>query len=245
MSRRFATVTLERGAVGVRVPTWRTVFQFAEEAQRPRTLRIETRAIVDGMSDDMRRAAAALAGGAGIWWGDEGEDLWDGGAAMRLTYGTQPGIQRTVYADLRSGEYAIPPCSAFELSAAYWAPIENQLGPLELAAELADGDCGDCTPLQLSATRKDEPYNEARSIASLRYCPVPPGAYAWEVYSDRPQVHARCGLVEVIRDRVTGAWQPPTMPHPIAGQDAHQVRIWSDVQGEAGMWSPLVVFFVR
>ncbi len=229
-------------------PQFRQLFQHQAASIVPRTLRVDARVLLDGVNEEAQRNLATRLGGAGVWWNETegGATPWFGGAALKIVCGSHPGIRRTVYADLRSGEYALPPCEHFEISAAYWTPDSDEpdaegytsidaLGTslLEVSAEVAEGESGEVSPLLLSATRRFQ----GGSI-----CATPPGAYAFEVYADTA-FRARCGAVTVVR--VPGErWEPPTMPHPIVGPYAHFVEVYS-LDEAVSDWAPVIVFWVR
>lgn len=235
---------LER-RIGTTEPQFRQMFQHQAASIQPRTLRIDARVLLDGVDDEAQRNAVLRLGGAGVWWteGEGAQIPWFGGAALKIVCGSHPGIRRTIYADLRPGEYALPPCEHFEISAAYWTPDSDVSGDygldalgtslLEVSAEVAEGETGEVSPLLVSATRR---------IDTGSICAVPPGAYAFEVYADTA-FRARCGAVTVVR--IPGErWEPPTMPHPIVGPFAHFVEVYS-LDESVGEWSPVIVFWVR
>lgn len=252
--RRTGTLQLDR-AQHAPQPGFRNLVAFHDEMQRPRTLRVDVRALVPGRDTADQRSMALAAGTCGVWWsdavGDTTEDApWQGGAAIKLSYGSTPGIEREVYADLRAGEFAIPPCMTLEVAVAYWRPLDqldDVLGDalLEVAVEIADGEPGpDCSPLILTATRRvDAGYSVG--------CSVPPGAYAFDLLpGSRTHVAALCGGQRVVR-RQGGAWTPPTHPVLIAGADCRHVSVWTDDElsgsgeGETATWDAGVVFYVR
>ncbi len=236
-------VKLER-RIGVTEPTFRQLLQHQTSEIRPRTLRVDARVMLSGVSEEAGRNAVLRIGGAGVWWNETegGPTPWWGGAALKITYGSHPGIRRTIYADLRAGEYALPPCDHFEVSAAYWTQDTEDYGLdvlgtslLEVSAEVAEGDAGETSPLLLSATRH---LSGGGSI-----CAVPPGAYAFEVYAETA-LRARCGAVTVVR--IPGErWEPPTTPHPIVGPYAHYCEVYPLSEGGEAEWDPVIVFWVR
>lgn len=243
MPGRTSTERLDRGPVSVRRPTWRGVASLDERIVRPVTMRVDARALASGRTDEEAASMVGLAGGAGVWWNyhDGVPAPWDGGAALRIVYGSVPGIRRTIYADLRAGDYALPPCNAVEVSAAYWNPTDSDaddLGTsqLEVSVELADGDCADASPLRVSCVRSI-PGVDTTS------CMVPPGAYAWDVYApDVSSYFAQCGPLQASRTATT--WAPPTHPYIITGPDSHRVRVWPG-DGVDGAWLAGLVFYVR
>ncbi len=234
---------LERGAPDTHKPRFRQLLSsVSTENARPRTLRIEARVALNELSDEQQRQLVYQLGGAGVWWarGENSPLPWDGGAALSIVYGSTPGIRRQIFADLRPGEYVIPPCESIMVSAAYWCP-DFELGelgdaPLEVFAAVADGDASDSSPLILSAVR-------TTTLSGAR-CPVPPGAYAWDAYALDTPIRAQCGSVQAMRVQ-GGAWTPPTHPIPIAGPYSDAVDVVRIGEGLEGAWTPMVLFYVR
>lgn len=251
-------------------PPFSEVLRISDTKQDARVLRVSTRAIVQGLSEDEQRAMARTIGGAGIYWNRENglPSPWLGGAALRITTGSTPGMPRTIFADLREGEYVLPPCTDVGVSVAYWktnANADNSIGdsPLEVTLEVADGTLADPTPLQVSAQRFIPWFGEDvtgdTGGAGVKRCAIPPGAYAWDAFADGVStLRAKCGPLTAARDPDGTKWAPPFFPLPLVGSSDLQVGLWTldeaptpIIEGQPGWdtqaqeWTACVVFYVR
>ena len=243
-------------------PRFVELLRLEDTKQLPRVLRVQTRIVGGSKSDIQREELLGQIGSAGVWWnselGDNGLQSvpWDGGAAMQIETGTVGAGTRMIYADIRPGEYVLPPCTHARVSAAWWRLGVSTLfqdAPLEVTVEIADGVLADYTPFMVSAQRSVWTGDTVLPghVASVS---VPPGAYAWDVGMDgqTPRIEARCGTVHAIRDRVLGVHWPGVFPLPMHGSGSN--RVWvtnADLVanppelGEERTWTASVLFFVR
>lgn len=194
-------------------PKWQPMLESSSQQVRPRVLRVRLRALTP-YGDEITQATQAMGYTAGIWWPLPSGERWQQGSyrcgGMRIRYGSNPGIFREVYADLREGEYNIPPCETASIAAAWWSPLQDYGDDggweLETAVEIAEGDAIESTPLVLTAGRLIEP---GPSVP----CYVPPGAYAFDAQAGRATVYVENSQgLYVERDPSTGKWVPPTTP---------------------------------
>lgn len=166
---------------------------------------------------------------AGVWWApDDTYAKWVGAnhpycGVIRFEYGYR-GLQRTLYCDLRSGEYQIPPCEFLRVTASRYTPAVDQGGEFpyevdrtsfQIEGEIADGVAADFTPMVHTAPSSwlnTDPLEYVRVAA-------PPGAYAFEVYPDHPGDAAGNVFTtrnpSSVRDYVDGVWLPPSSPLPL------------------------------
>ena len=231
--------------------------------QRERVVRVECERV--GGADDWGRYwawgfagvpyAHLTQGGAGDGGGSFAEwgELypWLGTGSLKFTWGSHPGIARTIYCDLRSGEYNIPPCEFLEVHAAAWDPFAvgevSEAGEWRVSGEIAAGIAHESTPITVTALLYGEP-STYRAV-----CPRPPGAYAFEVGGNEPAgVRAYGGLHPVVRNYETGLWQPPTTPIPLIERHVVIERISGttpidDGGGEeyANPWPAWIQWWVR
>lgn len=259
---RSQSRTINPGPVGVRQPQFGMLLSFLDEPGRvlPRTLRVSMRMLMPGASEeDQSYLAQGLT--SGMWWTQPSSEQWlleAAQASMKIRTGSQKGIQRSVYADLREGEYNLPPCDSVILEVAYWRPGNSgQWEPIELFAEIADGGTYEGTPLTFTASKyhahRQNPGTPIDSTLSV-FCPVPPGAYAFEAAAG-PNGLIAAGTDQQIaqqyrspgffveRSPQSGRWLPPSTPVMLGSQRRVYVSSTDVAMGE--MWNPELTFFVR
>lgn len=257
-TRVLTTQTLETE------PRFEEILRLEDTQQVPRVLRVQMQLLARDLNDFRRAELTLQVGSAGVWWNREGPSgnpadeiasPWDGGAALQIETGTIGAASRQIWADLRAGEYVLPPCTHARISAARWGiggEGDMVSARLEVTAEIADGVLTDSTPLMLTASRyaSNTHPNLPRVSASVA---VPPGAYAWDVgTSYEAAIEAYCGQIYALRDRARGVWAPPYFPLPIVGPQAHRVHVVNlalrdnpPEEGVTVLWRPSVIFFVR
>lgn len=190
---------------------------------------------------------------AGAWWQPEdGFTAWIGNdhpycGVIRFEYGSQ-GLQRTIFCDLRSGEYQIPPCEFVRVSATRYTPATDVSGEFpytvdradwQIEGEIADGVAVDFSPMVFTAP------STWGGTAAGEYVKVaaPPGAYAFEVcpVSSNDSAGNRFQTSEPasVRDFEGGVWLPPSSP--LVLQNAY-VEIACDLPSTRQC---RLVFFVR
>lgn len=273
-ARRAGLATLLPLTAETLAPQWETVLICNNAGrQRERVLRVEVEARSTETSQDDFLAKLAVSGTCGVWWnaGYVGPndpagapDPWYGGAAMRVRYGSSPGIMRTLYADLRDGEFNLPPCELVEVAAGRWdrgPGSRDTATTLTIMAEVADGMSIESTPLICSAYK---PINgPVDGGSSMGLCLCPPGAYAFEVTGGiidqeaaeigtgwRGGIVARGGSEFLERNWSTGKWCPPTSPRPL---NAPYVTVWpaypdhyvAEPDGPTPQWGAAIQFYVR
>jgi hypothetical protein len=259
----MATIELDPGSLGALAPVrWVSLAQAGrlmsasmegvrdQRVAKPRTVRVR----VGRQADDAPDVAYRLP--AGVWWRPESDDdaidssfaTFVGAPALgvlRFTYGSAE-IQRTLFCDLASGEYVLPPCDFVTVSAARYTPqvdAVDEFGnahlvdrvPVEVVADIADGNAIDFTPMILTAPAPDVGW--ASNVAKVA---CPPGAYAFDVLPNDP---SDAGRVEVfapgaVRDFDSGQWTPPTTPLPV-------VSPWISLRATGAGRRCKIVFFVR
>lgn len=240
-------------------PRFAEILRLESQTQLPRVLRVQTKIVGGSLSDYRRDELVKMVGSAGVWWNREnGPDgpvssPWHGGAAMRIETGTVGASSRAIYADLRPGEYVLPPCTHATISAAWWRAEgvhDFEWYPLEVTAEIADGILTDATPFMISGWRAVNTWVVGLGGPTVSV-DVPIGAYAWDVGHHRTvsRVEAECGQVHVVRDRGLGISWPAAFPLPVLGPE---VRITNaDLvasplpEGEEMTWFASVLFFMR
>jgi hypothetical protein len=246
-SRRF-----ELGAVGA--PIFYALVDHADTKIAPRTIRIKSSLLVPGEPDE---AQASLAQGliSSVWWSDP---PWHQGfdrlGCMRLRFGSVEGIFRDVYADLREGEYNLPPCQTISVHAAYWRSYPAQAShELEVSAEIATGESVESTPLTFTATMDaDMGETTPDHPSNTRYCPAPPGAYAFEALAGGGTGIIATGdtngfappALYVERDPGEGRWLPPSTPILLGaarGVTCRPIR----TPDSGTYWGPQITYFVR
>lgn len=178
---------------------------------------------------------------AGAWWdGWLQEDQTYG--ALRITTTGDGGTTRQIWADLRSGEYQLPPCSAAVVEVArYWpGPVDTSPPTVRVNGALSDGVSSDVSPLLLTCARNFFVSGEiepGQDTADLR---APMGAYAFDLvpWYGASFLESRHG---VHRDRTpaSGLHFPPAGPIPLVSP---QLSITTNTPG-SGVCQ--VVFFVR
>lgn len=248
---------LSHGAQSLAPRGWSLVASLHDVGeQRPRVLRVQADAM--GLGDELGAYVAQNAA-CGVWWNrlaQSGESFgqwdanavypWQGGAALRITCGSLPGVSRTIYADLRSGDYNLPPCEYVEVHAAVWSPSGGAPPDWRVQAEIAEGMAIESTPMRVTARRScaNDTYRAA--------CIAPPGAYAFEVGGNEPGggVIASGAATPVTRNYDTGAWTPPTTPHLLVEARVIVERVSGSSpvadDGEfAQPWDATIVWFVR
>jgi hypothetical protein len=190
---------------------------------------------------------------AGVWWKPETDfSAWIGSdhpycGVIRFEYGSQ-GFQRTIYCDLRSGEYQIPPCEFLRVTAARYTPATDisgefpytvDLASWQIEGEIADGVAPDFTPMIFTAPST---WGAAAAGDYLKIA-APPGAYAFEVSPVSPTDTTgnvfRTSEPASVRDFENGIWLPPSSPLPLL--EAF-VQIASDLPSVRQV---RLVFFVR
>lgn len=231
----------------------------------PRVLRLRVRALKQGYTDEDQAQLAQLCGGAGVWWNKNNDtgaaEPWVGGGALRIRYGTEGGIYRDIIADLREGEYNIPPCSYITVSAAYWDPLDAEAGgifyssyytaqqldgiDLEVSADVVDGDSLESTPLVVTASRiipfGPPSFGEATCVA-------PPGAYAFDVGGGTVRVYGNSAEKYFERDPESGKWLPPSTPILLSTGRLFVGTTQKELVGDGTnleTWQPTITFFVR
>lgn len=257
---RANTRLLDRGGpvdgVSVPAPQFFAVVNHDDDHQVPRVLRIKVRALKQGVSEDVQAQLAQFAGGAGVWWNRDADtgvpEPWYGGAAMRIRFGSEPGIFRDIIADLREGEYNIPPCKSITVTAAFWSPGDDETGytaqlqglQLEVAAEIADGETIESSPLILTAQRDIR-------LAAPEYgwanCYAPPGAYAFDAGGEHQAIYGISGGRYFERNPDTGKWVPPSTPILLTS-GVVGIGLVDQRDGDAdapGTWPAIITFFVR
>lgn len=197
-------------------PKFQRLVELQTKEVVPRVVRLRLRSLLPSL-DEYAQDSYAQGYTAGIWWPSQPlGSIWDEASyrcgALRIRYGSSPGIFREVYVDLRGGEFNVPPCENVAISAAYWSPRydygdDGSYG-LEVQAEIATGEAIESTPLVLTAARVIDPVNGPNET-----CWVPPGAYAFDAYAgfNRLIVENEAGLY-VERNPSTGLWVPPSTP---------------------------------
>lgn len=220
MAVRTQTRTIQPGAYLDPTPRFVQVVEMREDKVSPRTVRVRLRR-TDPSLDEYAQVYRAAGFAAGIWWPNPGGETWQDqngyGGALRLRFGSGQGIMREVIADLRDGEFNIPPCDVVTASVAWWRPNSSapsdpsdKILPLEVAIEVVEGDSAESTPLVLTAVRKMAAA--VGTVSSKSDCWTPPGAYAFDVSSPQGRVVARSASLNVVRDPIEGLWIPPTTP---------------------------------
>jgi hypothetical protein len=176
---------------------------------------------------DVLQSSSLLAGG---WWApDDSYALWHQKyhGVIRFEYG-YAGMLRTLFCDLRSGEYQIPPCEFVRLTATRYTPAVDIIGefqelvdltPYQIEGEISDGVAADFTPMLFTVpsfwTLQEDNWQQNK-IA------VPPGAYAFDLFPDYVEgSYPAAGRFEVsypgvVRDFSTGEWFP-SGPVPLIG----------------------------
>jgi len=245
--RRAASAQLMRDGPTLTPPT-RQILAFDDGEARPRILRVQLAARISGASDAAQERSAYAIGTAGMLDQVEGgqPSPWYGGAAMILRCGGAVGVRRTLVADLRSGEYALPPCESVELSVRYYETDDDAIAPvpLDIQAEVADGTLPDATPLQLTAARFVSWVGDP-APGGIARCPVPQGAWGWDLLpGSLPVMYGLCGDVKATRTD-GGTWTPPTTPLILGGADCRDVRIWTDAPQVGEGWLASVIFYLR
>lgn len=244
-------------------PDFVALLAFDDHKVLSRTLRLSARFLQPDLTDEQQKARAQGMI-AGLWW-EPGQQWWQNGdvlACVRLRFGSSPGIFRDVYADLREGEYNLPPCSSVNVAIAYRRAQAIQGGPdLEVGAEVADGESAESTPLVLTCAadinHTQSGLDTIAGIAGSRRCPVPPGAYAFDVRAGATGVVLRdyggqgygAPSILVERDWETGRHVPPTQP--ILLGRARDLVVWpvrlpvGNPSGNDNYWTPEITFHVR
>lgn len=242
---RSNTRTLDLGPAGT--PVFYALVDHAENLIRPRTLRVKSRLLQPVPDEEQQSLAQGLI--ASVWWSDPAWHKVLGQSrlgALRIRCGSPGGIFRDVYCDLREGEYNLPPCQLVSVWAAYWksAPAQDSF-PLEVSAEIADGECIESTPMIVSAqgefaiTKGFDPVSQ--------YCPAPPGAYAFDIRGGTAGAIVEDEALYVERAPISGRWLPPTTPILLTSTRGISLRpiVEPDGGGPSWTWWPEVTFFVR
>jgi hypothetical protein len=200
-------------------PAFTSLVNLADNKTLPRTLRVRSRLTL-GAQNDLYSAAVAQQLTCGCWWNTEAgmPSPWDGGGALRIRCGT-----REVYADLREGEFNLPPCADVDVAVAWWNPTDTGSRddglwavPLEVTAEIVDGPSIEATPLCVTASRRQTNYAGMSSVLA------PPGAYAFDLVGGFETLPVGLtitgGPTHAVRDWTTGRWLPPTTPLLLRGE---------------------------
>lgn len=209
-----------------RAPSWKQLCELQTREVLPRVVRLKLRSLIPQL-DEYGQDSYAQGYTAGIWWPTPQGFYWDESSprmgALRIRYGSNPGISRELYVDLRGGEYNVPPCESVSIAVAWWSP-RNDYGDdgsygLEIQTEVATGEAIESTPLVLTASRTIDPANGPNE-----FCWVPPGAYAFDAYAgfNRLVITNDQGLY-VERNPATGLWVPPTTPILLGASRALEV----------------------
>jgi hypothetical protein len=215
---RSGTVELPTGDLGTHWPTRWYPVAAVEDPGHPKARTVRVR-VSKTAALDVLHSSSLIAGG---WWApDESYALWHQKyhGVIRFEYG-YAGMLRTLFCDLRSGEYQIPPCEFVRLTATRYTPAVDIIGefqelvdltPYQIEGEIADGVAADFTPMLFTVpsfwTLQEDNWQQNR-IA------VPPGAYAFDLLPDYAVgSYPAAGRFEVsfpavVRDCSTGEWFP-------------------------------------
>jgi hypothetical protein len=245
------TIELPVGDLGAVKPSrWYPVCSVGDlGSNKPISRTVRVRVGKTAYSDVLYQASLY----AGVWWQPESDfSAWYGNdhpycGVIRFEYGSQ-GFQRTIYCDLRSGEYQIPSCEFLRVTATRYTPAVDISGEFpyevdraswQIEGEIADGVAADFTPMIFTApsTWGDADPDEYVKVAA------PPGAYAFEVspVSSNESTGNRFQTIEPasVRDFENSVWIPPSSPLPLL--EAF-VQIASDLPSVRQV---RLVFFVR
>lgn len=241
--RRSGDVALARGdLLALKPPGWKSLCNvYSPDGQAvARTVRVH---VSDGLAN--------LRLPAGVWWTSGSSVAWVGGGtaacngALRFRYGSQ-GVARTLVCDLASGEYQVPSCEHLYVDACRYTPGSDAsaiaalgLGvDLLTAAEISDGTSADYTPMMVTAPSS---WPGGAGTDSSAVVAVPPGAYAFDLFSDT--VTGAANTFELsppgARRDFAGGIMQPSGPLPVQSN-----TITVQARGAAPVAARLV-FFVR
>lgn len=211
---------------------FKTVCRILGDVPMVRTLRISLSSpdlLVFGESVGTNQLFGFLGGDPSGYGPPEGiepgsqSQLQDAGL-IRIRLGDN--AQRTILADLQSGEYILPPHTSVYVDVTRWTPLEGApLPPFTaiVTAEIVDGDCSDFRPLTLTGYGL---VGEGDG-ANMR---IPAGAYAfelqtsagasWSFLDGNGPVFECVGSTYALRDYVDNVQIPPATPIPISGSAA-------------------------
>lgn len=243
---RSGSQALALGTLGLTAPErFLTLCSVVDEGSpRPRTVRI----VVAKSGQDEAIWQHHLP--AGAWFYGDGTVPWVGSSmcgVLRFRFGSQ-GVLRTLFADMRGGEYQIPPCESVIVDVARYTPSTDAAAlaaagfpagsQLDVIGEITDGTSEDFTPMQFTAPSS---WGAGGADASARIF-APPGAYAFELYPDSPLAPNNTFEVSppgARRDFANGLNQPASSPLPV-------VSAAVTVQARGAAPQPCkLVFFVR
>lgn len=246
---RTGTSALAVGELGAQKPAlWLPVCSNDDPTPRPRTVRIHVARTEETVQHIHERLPA------GMWWENGDGSRWIGigddaqCGALRFRYGST-GVQRTVLCDLAAGEYVIPACEYLAVEATRYTPSENlsrlqelgYAGELEVSGEIVDGAVADFTPMMFTAV-SSFPVGESAEPNLERVCACPPGAYAFELFSDFPSAPNNAfeiSLPGAVRSFADGVQMPPSSPLPVVAPYVRVRCIGTEPQ------PCRIVFFVR
>lgn len=231
-------------------PKFILMCELTDHIQSPRVVRVKLRS-ENQQYNEYQQNSYSQGYTAGIWWPTPSGNFWNAGSyrsgALRFRFGSTPGIIRDNFADLREGEYNIPPCQTVQVSAAWWSPRrdygDDHSIPLEVSIEVATGEAIESTPLVLTCSRLIEGLGSEID----RACWVPPGAYAFDAAAGgQPVMITNSAGMYCERDPMTGKWVPPTTPILLGATRALDVWPGAAFTGEDMVsFQPVISFFIR
>lgn len=189
-ARRGNRLTLERGDLSTLFPVkWRPLCNVSDAAPISRTVRVRVSRSA-GESDDLPNIRLP----AGLWWRLGASVPWVGSSssqcngALRFRFGSSEAA-RVLITDLASGDYQVPSCEQLYIDVCRYTPGSDAaaiaaLGfdvPTEVQAEISDGNSADFSPMLCTAPSSWTGTTDASAVLA-----VPPGAYAFELFSDSP-----------------------------------------------------------
>jgi hypothetical protein len=247
---RAGTVELPTGDLGAQYPTRWFPVASVEDPGKPKARTVRVR-VSKTAALDVLHSSSLTAGG---WWApDDTFSIWHQKyhGVLRFEYGYE-GMLRTLFCDLRSGEYQVPPCEFVRLTATRWTPAVDIIGefpvlvdltPYQVEGEISDGVAADFSPMLFTMPSfwwKQEDNWQQNKVA------VPPGAYAFDVYPDLAIASGfgpgasrfQVSNPAAVRDFGAGDWYPPG-PLPLI-EDSVTITV---PDGDPA--ACCVVFFVR
>jgi hypothetical protein len=248
---RKASLLLERGDLSATEPTFLNLVDIAASGtSKPRVLRVSLELVTGSGEGEGGEPIAPAAGGflaAGAWYNpaiassDSPAWLFRDHGVLEIKCGdgaSEP--VRTIYADIRSGEFQLPPCDFARVRVArYYAGDTPMGGDYRVSAQLVDGFAGDPSPLTFTAIRR---FTIAGGDGGFSLLFPPQGAYAFELYPQSGRVfEANHGLQ---RNRLGAVQDPPNSPIPLAAQSLDLTCSVDDNNGDGAM-DVTAVFFVR
>jgi hypothetical protein len=246
---RAGTVELPTGDLGAQFPSRWYPVASVEDPGKPKARTVRVR-VSKTAAQDVLQSSSLLAGG---WWApDDTFSIWHQKyhGVLRFEYGYE-GMLRTLFCDLRSGEYQIPPCEFVRLTATRWTPAIDIVGefqelvdltPYQIEGEISDGVAADFTPMLFTMPSF---WNLQEDNWQQNRIAVPPGAYAFDVLPD--EVTTAYGAASqrfevstpgAVRDFANGEWFPHG-PLPLL-EDSVTITV-----RDGDPMSCRVVFYVR